>query len=180
MNKPTSTGDTFKLQPNSKHCFVCGLESPVGLKLRFTDNGLDEVRATYTVREKYQGYPGVVHGGVVAAMLDETGGRTVMTTNPDRFFMTAKMEIKYRRPVPTETVLTLVGKMVKDRGRLAQAHAEIRLPDGSVCAEADLMLAEISAEQLAGADHELLGWRVYSDEEYEAARASQSGHDHSA
>nr|MBN1229255.1 PaaI family thioesterase [Anaerolineae bacterium] len=93
--------DTFTPQPNSKYCFVCGLESPVGLKLRFTDNGVDAVRAIHMVPDKFQGYPGVVHGGVVAAMLDETGGRAVMIGNPNRFFMTAKMEIRYRQPVPT-------------------------------------------------------------------------------
>jgi hypothetical protein len=48
------------------------------LKLRFDDNGADEVHASYTVAQKYQGYPGVVHGGIVAAMLDEIGGRTTM------------------------------------------------------------------------------------------------------
>ena len=46
----------FTLQPNSAHCFVCGMHSPVGLKVRFWDNGADEVRATYVVEEKYQGY----------------------------------------------------------------------------------------------------------------------------
>jgi acyl-coenzyme A thioesterase PaaI-like protein len=159
--------DGFKRQPNSRHCFVCGLESPVGLKLRFSDNGIDEVRAVFTVNDVYQGYPGVVHGGVVAAMLDEAAGRTVMITDPNRFMMTAKIEIKYRQPVPTEQPLTLVGHLTKDRGRVAQAHGEVRLPDGSVAAEADLMLIEIPAKYVPGADWETLGWKVYPDSSQE-------------
>jgi uncharacterized protein (TIGR00369 family) len=158
------TDETFTQQPNSKHCFVCGLESPVGLQMRFEDNGVDEVRAKYTVGDKYQGYPGVVHGGVVAAMLDEVAGRTVMITDPDRFMMTAKMEIRYRKPVPTETELTMVGHLIKDRGRLAQAHGEIQLPDGSVAAEAVLTLIAIPPEYVPDADLEALGWRVYPND----------------
>jgi uncharacterized protein (TIGR00369 family) len=150
-------------QPNSKHCFVCGLESDVGLKLRFTDNGTDEVQASYTVAQKYQGYPGVVHGGIVAAMLDEIGGRTTMAGDPDRFMMTAKLEIRYRKPVPVETPLTVVGHLLKDQGRLAMAHSEIRLPDGTVAAEAEVTLAQIPKDYVPDADLEALGWRVYPD-----------------
>ncbi len=154
----------LKRQPNSKHCFVCGLESPVGLKLRFSDNGHDEVRAEYTVPRHYQGYPGVVHGGIIAAMLDETGGRTVMIHNPDRFMMTGTLDLKYRKPVPVETTLTLIGKLIRDRARLAEAHAEIRLPDGSLAVEARVMLIAIPAEVVPEADLEALGWRVYPDD----------------
>jgi acyl-coenzyme A thioesterase PaaI-like protein len=150
-------------QPNSKHCFVCGLDSKVGLKLRFDDNGMDEVQALYTAGEEYQGYPGVVHGGIVAAMLDELGGRTTMAGDPDRFMMTAKIEIRYRKPVPTETQLTLVGRLLKDQGRLAIAHSEIRLPDGTVAAEAEVTLAQIPKEYVPNADLDTLGWRVYPD-----------------
>lgn len=162
MTHPQPATGHFSPQPNSRHCFVCGLESPVGLKLRFTDNGVDEVRATYTVDPKYQSYPGIVHGGVIAAMLDEVGGRALMIDDPDRFFVTAKMAIRYRRPVPTETELTLTGRIVKDRGRLVEAHGEIRLPDGTLAAEATLTLAEIPDDLRPDADLDELGWRIYA------------------
>ncbi len=129
--------------------------------MRFTDDGIDEVRAVYTVGEKYQGYPGIVHGGVVAAMLDEAAGRVVLINDPERFFMTAKMEIRYRQPVPTETELLIVGRMVKDRRRLIEAHGEIQLPDGSVAAEATVMLVDIPPKYVGDVDHEELGWKVY-------------------
>ncbi len=51
-------------QPNSRHCFVCGLENEYGLGLRFYEVGPDEVTATVTIPDQYQGYPGVVHGGI--------------------------------------------------------------------------------------------------------------------
>jgi hypothetical protein len=65
-------------QPNSRHCFVCGLENEYGLGLRFYEIGPDEVTATVSIPEQYQGYPGVVHGGITAAMLDEVLGRAAM------------------------------------------------------------------------------------------------------
>jgi len=157
-------GPFMARQPNSKHCFVCGLESEVGLKLRFDDDGVDQVHALYTVARRYQGYPGVVHGGVIAAMLDETAARTSMINDHDRFMMTGKLDLRYRKPVPVETLLTLVGHLVRDRGRMVEAHSEIRLPDGSLAAEADVTLIAIPPEYVPDADLNALGWKVYPDE----------------
>ncbi|MBI5290792.1 MAG: PaaI family thioesterase [Chloroflexi bacterium] len=148
-------------QPNSKMCFVCGLENPSGLRLRFYDNGKDEVAADFTVQPNHQGYPDVAHGGIVAAILDEAGGRTVMAGDPVRFFMTAKIEIRYRRPVPVGLPLKAVGRLVKLRDRHATATAEIRGAAGEVLAEADLVLTMPPDGLLNTADAERLGWRVY-------------------
>ncbi|NPA07323.1 MAG: PaaI family thioesterase, partial [Chloroflexi bacterium] len=70
------------LQPNSAHCFVCGLRNPYGLKMRFLQIAPDRVRAYAVVPEVYQGYPGVVHGGILAAMMDEVTGRAASGTDP--------------------------------------------------------------------------------------------------
>lgn len=157
--------ESFTRQPNSRHCFVCGLESPVGLKVRFDDNGVDTVQARYTVDEKYQSYPGMVHGGVVAALLDEAAGRTSMIADPNRFMFTGRLTIKYRQPVPVETELLLVGTLVKSRSRTAQAHSEIRLPDGTVAAEADVTMVGAPDGALPEeVDFDALGWMVYPDE----------------
>jgi uncharacterized protein (TIGR00369 family) len=158
-------GSALIRQPNSKHCFVCGLESEVGLKLRFDDNGVDEVRSQYTVARHFQGYPGVVHGGIIAAMLDETAARVAMIADHNRFMMTAKIELKYRKPVPTETPLLLVGRLVRDYGRKIEAHGEIRLPDDSVAAEAEITLVKLPADTIPEGDLNALGWRVYPDEQ---------------
>ncbi len=156
-----SEDDSFSTQPNSRMCFVCGMESPVGLKLRFLDNGKDEVRAHYTVRPDYQGYPGVTHGGIVAAMLDEAAGRTAMIGDHDTFMVTAKITIKYRQPTPTETPLLIVGKVLKRREKLLVAASEIRLPDGSISAEAEITLVALPEERLEEMTRELGDWRVW-------------------
>ena len=65
-------------QPNSRFCFVCGVKNPVGLKMVFEQTGPGEVSAVITVPEHFEGYPGVVHGGITAAMLDEAACRVYM------------------------------------------------------------------------------------------------------
>jgi uncharacterized protein (TIGR00369 family) len=150
-------------QPNSRLCFICGLENPGGLRLSFYDNADDEVWADFAIGQNHQGFPGVAHGGVVAAILDEVGARVMMTKDGRRMGMTAKLEIRYRQPVPLETPLRAVGRRLKDRGRLVSAHAEIRDPAGQVLAEAELLCAEIDLDRLAMDDLDRLGWRVYPD-----------------
>ena len=64
-------------QPNSRHCFLCGVDNPIGLKLGFYDVGDGRVATRFTPLEQHQGYPGVMHGGIACALLDETIGRTL-------------------------------------------------------------------------------------------------------
>ena len=170
-SKRLTVGEDWRLglepvkQPNSANCFVCGVENPVGLHLEFFETGPDEVTATYTPEKSYEGYPGVLHGGIVASILDEVGGRVVMIGDHTHFMMTAKLEVKYRRPTPTGQPLRAVGRLLQRRGRLVLTHAEIQLLDGTVTAEAELTLAELpEAFRLAG-DLEAQGWKVYANGE---------------
>jgi len=115
-----------KLQPNSRHCFVCGLENLFGLQLRFFETGPGEVTAEYTVPEHFQGYPGVVHGGIVTAMLDEVSGRAQMNDEQTRFMYTAKLEIRFRKNVPVGAPLRVVGQVEKSKSRMASSTSARR------------------------------------------------------
>jgi acyl-coenzyme A thioesterase PaaI-like protein len=155
-----------KLQ-NSRHCFVCGVENPSGLRMKFYQSAPGEVEAHYTASEVFQGYPGVVHGGVIASMLDEVTGRALMDPpgSPTRFMVTAQLSIRYRKPVPVGQPLRLVGHAGERRGRVAKARGEIFGPDGSLLVEADAVLVDIPPDGLKEMDHAALGWKVYPDEE---------------
>jgi acyl-coenzyme A thioesterase PaaI-like protein len=146
-------------------CFACGLENPVGLRLSFYSTGEAEVQAETVVPDHFQGYPGVAHGGIVAALLDEAAGRTVMAADPNHFTVTARLDVRYRQPVPVGRPVRLIAWRTMDRGRFAGAHAELRLPDGSVGAEAEALLVDT---ELQSERPEELGWRVVPDD---AARA---------
>ena len=155
------------LQPNSRHCFVCGLENPFGLKLRFHQTADGEVTTYHTVPENYQGYPGVVHGGIVAAMLDEVLGRALMGTDSQntRFLYTAKLSIRYRKNVPVGKPIKIVGRITREKKKSAQAAGWIFDEVGDILAEAEGLLIEVPPEVLEDADLEALGWRVYPVED---------------
>ncbi|MBZ0308951.1 MAG: PaaI family thioesterase [Anaerolineae bacterium] len=155
-------------QPNSNFCFVCGLKNEAGLKLRFENIEAGHVRVQARVCDKHQGYPGIVHGGIVAAMLDEVMGRSIMSgTSETRLMFTAKMELKYRMSVPLNTDIQIRGWVVKDKGRVAQVEGEVVLPDGTVAVEGSATLVAIPADEIQKMEgNETLGWRIYTDEEY--------------
>ena len=149
--------------PNSKDCFVCGLENVHGLQLAFYKEGGDSIVVNYTVPERFQGYPGVVHGGIVTTMLDEILGRVFMFDDPNRFMFTAKLTTRYRHPVPIGEPLKMVGSVIKDRGRIAEAKAELFGPDGSLLAEAEGLLVTLPEDTLDTEAVDALGWKVYPD-----------------
>jgi acyl-coenzyme A thioesterase PaaI-like protein len=129
-------------QPNSEMCFVCGRNNPVGLYMQFFDDGDGEVVSDFVVPDHYQSYPGIVHGGVIAAMLDEVVARVSMIGDPHHFMMSVKLQILYRHPVPVET------------------QGGVYLPDGTLAAEAHMSLADVPKELLASTNPRLLNWKV--------------------
>lgn len=144
-------------------CYICGRDNPVGLHMDFYDNGADMVMSVVTPADHFQGYPGVLHGGVVAAILDEVVGRSTMARDHHRFMMTMKLNVQYRHPVPMGQELTATGKAVRIKGRIGHAEGQIILPDGSVACEAQLTLVDMPLE-LAEEDRlDLLHWRVDPD-----------------
>ena len=154
-----------KLQPNSRHCFACGIANPFGLHLRFYETGPGEVTSDYIVPDHFQGYPGVVHGGIVAAMLDEVTGRALMEGDPPRFMFTARLEIKYRKNVPVGQPLRLVGQADKLRDRAATSVGRIYGPGGELLAEAEALLVNVPQDVVSQVDLDALGWKIYEDEE---------------
>ncbi len=153
------------IQPNSRHCFVCGLENNYGLKLRFKETGPGEVTAEYTVPEHFQGYPGVVHGGIVTAMLDEVTGRAHITSEHTRFMFTAKIEIRFRKNVPVGKPLRIVGRIEKSKSRMASSTGKIFGPEGDVLAEAKTLLVDLPEEEIQQVDLDALGWKVYDNDD---------------
>lgn len=153
-------------QPNSKQCFICGLENPIGLHMHFYETAPDEVTAEYTAPDHYQGYPGILHGGVTAAILDEAAGRAFMGADPEtsNFMVTAELKVKYRKQVPTGQPLKIVGRCGKRIRWTAEATSAIYDTEGTLLAQAFAILVDLP-RQLPAEDREKLGWRVYPDGE---------------
>jgi acyl-coenzyme A thioesterase PaaI-like protein len=154
-----------KRQPSSRSCFVCGRDNPVGLKVRWDEHPeAGEIRGVVTVPEHFNGYPGVVHGGVVGALLDETAGRTIlMDAGFDDLMVTAKLEVVFRHPTPTGVALSVVGRLRRRSEARAEAEAELLLPDGTVAARGSVLLARPPEEIVSRWAAERRYWKVDED-----------------
>jgi uncharacterized protein (TIGR00369 family) len=149
-------------QPNSRMCFVCGMQNPIGLKAFFYQDEEGRVVAHFTGKEEHQGYPGVMHGGIVTALLDEVIARVAIAQDL-LWGVTAKLEVRFRRPVPLGQPLTLVGEMTRLRSRTLEAHGEIRLEDGTIAAEAEGVYIRLPQEEIERMEEELGFWKVVPD-----------------
>lgn len=154
-------------QPTSNHCFVCGRANPVGLHLDFYETGPGELVSRVNIPDRYQGYPGVVHGGIIAAILDEVTGRVFMQGDANRFMVTAKLDLRYRKPVPVGQDLIVKSRAIRDNGRIAQAAGEILNLAGETLAEAEAFYVQPPQGMMPVASPEEWGWQVVPDEEKE-------------
>jgi uncharacterized protein (TIGR00369 family) len=146
-------------QPSSRMCFVCGRENPSGMHMQFYADDDGRVHASYKALEEHQGYPGVMHGGLVTALLDEIIGRAAIANN--LWCMTAKLEVRFKKPVPVGETLQLTGEMTRKTSRLLQGRGEIRFErDGKLLAEAHGTYIRIPDEQLEAYKAALQWWRV--------------------
>jgi uncharacterized protein (TIGR00369 family) len=155
----------MKKQASARNCFVCGVKNENGLGLKFYETSPGEVVAETIVPEHFQGYPGVVHGGIVAAMLDEAAGRVFVQNNPPRFMFTGKLSVRYRKPVPTGKLIRIMGHAREDRGRVATAVSEIYDSDNNLLANCEITLADIPPDLLGEITVNNEDWQVYADEE---------------
>ena len=135
------------------------MENPVGLHLHIFETALGEVESIYIAPEHFQGYPGVLHGGIVAALIDEISGRAQMGSDPldPRFMFTAKLEVKYRKNVPIGRQLKIIGKAGKSRVKSAEAET------GELLAEGNTLLINVPDEQFDRSRLDELGWKIYPD-----------------
>ena len=148
-------------QPNSRMCFVCGIENSIGLKLKFYSDDKGRCVVRFRPREEHQGFHGQLHGGIITTLLDETMGRVLVPQNV--WAMTGRLEIKFAKPVPLDQELTIVGEVTRDRSRAYEARGEIRLPDGTVLVRGSGMYVRIAAEVIEQAEAELGFWQVVPD-----------------
>jgi acyl-coenzyme A thioesterase PaaI-like protein len=115
-------------------CFACGERNPNGLKLKFQFQGDDYV-ARFRVQLEHTGYAGIMHGGLVATLLDESMAR--MLWEKGYRVLTGKLTVHYRAPVPVGSEVEVRGwiESVRRQGRMIQTSASARVGD-TVVAEA--------------------------------------------
>lgn len=128
----------------ARWCYACGDLNPKGLHLEFDMDG-DWSVATFVAQQEHQGYPGYVHGGLVTTLLDEAMGWA--TFGKGIWALTGKLETRFREIVPTNELLTVRGRIEKDRGRTLEVVAELRDNDGKLLADSRSLMFRATGEQ---------------------------------
>ncbi len=126
---PLDFKQTMNLQRNTEACYVCGPANPMGLHIRFEPDGEGGSRAQYTARKEHCGWPGLLHGGVAFAMMDEALAYALYFQK--LFGVTARAETRFRQPISEGMKLTIRATTVERKRRLITARAEIRTDDTS-------------------------------------------------
>ena len=114
-------------------CLLCGAANPYGWKLTFQE----DVNYTYAIfcpESHLNGYPGVLHGGVVAAVLDEAMVQCLLRRSI--VAMTADLQVRYEHPTPIGHSLRVQARLLRRRHALYDMEAQL-LDGETVCARAN-------------------------------------------
>ncbi len=115
------------------HCFGCGQDNPIGLKLKLEPDGKG-LRAEFTPGEQYQGWPGYLHGGITTCILDEAMNNTAGLGGLR--CITARLETRFIHLIPINQPLVITAHVTKKTRKVIQTAGKISLTNGSVAAEA--------------------------------------------
>jgi uncharacterized protein (TIGR00369 family) len=125
----------MKVLPHTHSCFVCGESNPVGLNLRFETDGRI-VRTRFKPGLEHIGFLQVVHGGILATVLDEIMvWACVIATR--RFAFCAEMNVRFALPArPGEELEASAELVTNRRNKIFEAKGELRNSAGEVLATA--------------------------------------------
>ena len=128
---------------DNRCCFICGADNPVGLKTRPTrDEGAGRAWLNVVIPEPFQGWAGVAHGGIIAALLDEVCAYAVMGISKQ--IVTAELTIRYLKPVPLGREVTVAAQMRERVRRSITVDAQLTC-EGETLARAEARMVVLKA-----------------------------------
>jgi len=151
-------------QPNSAFCIVCGLRNSLGLKAAFYETDDNQVVSLFTPHHEHQGYPGRLHGGIAGSILDETIGRAIMITDKEVWGVTLELAVQFKKPVPLDVELRVVGRITSMGERIFEGTGEIRLPDGEIAVMGQGKYMKLPLSKITSVDFEAEQWEVFPSE----------------
>jgi acyl-coenzyme A thioesterase PaaI-like protein len=127
------------------HCFGCDPDNPIGLKLAFTLEG-DRVTAIWEPRTDLEGYPGVIHGGIQATLLDEIAAWYVYAVM-GRAGVTRRLTVEYARPAQiARGPFSVEGWILREDRKSALIGVSLADSSGSICSKGEVELAVFGDE----------------------------------
>ena len=116
------------------NCFVCGKNNRGGLQLSFEiDKERQTLKTTFVATPTFQGWDGIVHGGIISTLLDEAMAKLVYELGYQS--VTASLEIKFKKPAPILEPLLVYGEITEVNRRLVRAKARVTKEDKTILAE---------------------------------------------
>ncbi len=139
---PAGARPAFEFEPHN--CFACGELNQNGLRLKLH---LGERRSwsDFVLDDQFEGWSGMVHGGIIATILDEVMAWALVAE--DNWGVTARMSIDFKRPVTVGTAVRGEGWVVRSRRRLVDTAGHIVDADGTVLATAEAVYLAASEER---------------------------------
>ncbi len=119
---------------DASSCFVCSPSNPIGLRVRFALDGR-RVVGEFVPTDLHVGFAGLVHGGILAAVLDDAVAWLAYYQGEET--VTGRLAIRFRQPARPGERLRVEAEEIGRRGRLRQGRAVLRTDDGTVVAEAE-------------------------------------------
>ncbi len=124
----------MEMLPSYRDCFACGKENRRGLRLKFfADQHV--VRGTFKAPDFLCGYPGIVHGGILASAADEVMWWAASWKRASSC-VTVELNVKYLKPASTDLEYELTAKVIKEKRRIVEVEGEVRDKEGQIFATA--------------------------------------------
>jgi len=117
---------------DDQYCFVCGKQNPGGLNLVFSFSE-NTASAEFALCKTFQGYKDIVHGGIIAAVLDEAMIKAALAHGIHA--VTAELTVRFRNPLFADENAAVEAKVVKTGKKLIEAAAHITGPSSKIIAE---------------------------------------------
>lgn len=141
-------------QNNSHMCVICGMDNILGVRAQFYNMEDGSVGGLFTYRPEHQSYPGRVHGGMLATMIDELAGRVLWVDRPDCIAVTMDINVRYHKPAPYGEPLKGRGYYTKKLSRAYSARCVITDMNNNVLAEGEAKYLIMPAEKITDASME--------------------------
>lgn len=122
-------------------CFVCGKNNADGLHLEIErDNEKLTTKAEIAVPEKFCGWEGIIHGGIISTLLDEIMAYAAFTH--DEKGVTGEISVRFRKPMPSNRKVLVEGAVESQKGRIVYTVGKITI-DGTLIAEANAKMVRL-------------------------------------
>ena len=142
-------------EEDGNKCFACGTENTHGLKLEFYRIDDDNVMTELVPPSHWHGWQGLMHGGLQCVLLDEITAWAVAGLRDRRYFFTANLEVRYRKPVRLNQKLTVTGHIIQESERGSRVEGKIMDPDNQILSEATATFVYVDGDRF----HRIVGTR---------------------